>query len=262
METEHRRLALVTGASSGIGLELAREFARRGLDVTICSDDAPQLSQAERALRAEFPQAAIEAVEADLSTRDGVETIWSAVEPHGPRLAVVAANAGAGVAGPFAETDLDDELSMIGLNVLGQVALAKHAVRHFLRHGGGSLLITSSLVAMSPGPFMAIYAATKSFLRSFGLAIREELKDHPVDVTVLMLGATDTDFFERAHMEETSIAKGSKDDPAAVAREAVDALEKGQSWVVSGMANKARAAAAAVTPDTVLAKANRGQASR
>jgi short-subunit dehydrogenase len=253
-----RPLALVTGASSGIGLELARQFALNGHDVVMAADGADKLEAARTRLTADVPEARFETLVADLATREGVEAVYGLVA--GRPIAVLAANAGAGIAGPFAETDLDLELATIDLNVKGLVLLVKHVLRDMLAAGGGRILITSSLVALSPGPFMAIYAATKAFLRSFGLAIRNELKDQPVSVTILMPGGTDTDFFESAGMEDTQIARSDNDDPADVAREAYEALMKGSSQVVSGTANKLRAAAAHVTPDTALAQINRDQA--
>lgn len=260
MAEDTRPLALVTGASSGIGLELARQFATNGHDLIIAADHADKLAQAEASIVADAPEAQIHAVTVDLATRGGVEELYRQCTSAGKPLDVLAANAGAGLAGKFVETDLEDELTSIQLNVVNQVHLVKLVLRDMVARGEGRILITSSLVALSPGPFMAIYAATKAFMRSFGLAIRNELKDEPITVTVLMPGATDTDFWEHANMEDTSIAQGSQDDPADVAKEAYKALMKGSSQVVSGTANKARAAAANLTPDTVLAEINRGQA--
>ncbi len=258
MHATERPLALVTGASSGIGRELARQFGLNGHDVIMAADGREKLEEARMRLQGDVPAARFETLVADLSTREGVDRLYRSL---GARpIAVLAANAGGGVAGRFSETDLDDELSVIQLNVSGQVHLVKLVLRDMLARGEGRILITSSLVSLSPGPFMAIYAATKAFLRSFGLAIRNELEHAPVTVTVLMPGATETDFFESADMEDTNIAQGAKDDPADVAKEAYEALMKGSAQVVSGTANKLRAAAARITPDTALAQINRDQA--
>ena len=257
---ETRPLALVTGGSSGIGYELARQFAMNGYDVVIAADGAEKLQEAKARLASEFAQARVDAVEADLSRREGVERVHRFVRESGRPLDALAANAGAGVAGDFAATDLEAELGIINLNVLNQVHLIKLVLRDMLEQGGGKVLITSSLVSLTPGPYMAVYAASKAFLRSFGLAIRNELKDNPVTVTVLMPGATDTDFFEKADMEDTSVAQGSKDDPADVAKEAFEALMSESSQVVTGTANKVRAGMTHLAPDTTLAQMNRGQA--
>lgn len=253
-----RPLALVTGASSGIGLELARQFALNGHDVVMAADGRDKLEDARTRLASEVPGGRFETVVVDLSSREGVSRLHDALRSR--PLAALAANAGGGVAGRFSETDLDEELAAIQLNVSGQVHLVKLVLRDMLARGEGRILITSSLVSLSPGPFMAIYAATKAFLRSFGLAIRNELRDDPVTVTILMPGATDTDFFESADMEDTNIAQGDKDDPSDVAKEAYAALMKGSAQVVSGTANKLRAAAARITPDIALAQINRDQA--
>ena len=258
-EEKSRPLALVTGASSGIGLELARQFAVNGHDLVIAADHGDKLARAEADIAADAPEAEITTVVVDLATRQGVETLFETCRATGRPLDVLAANAGAGLAGKFAETNLEEELTSIHLNVVNQVHLIKLLLRQMLAQGGGRVLITASLVALSPGPFMAIYAATKAFLRSFGLAIRNELKDDPVTVTVLMPGATATNFWEHANMEDTSIAQGNQDDPADVAKEAYAALMKDSSQVVTGTANKMRAAAANLTPDTLLAEINRGQ---
>jgi uncharacterized protein len=251
--------ALITGASSGIGFELARQFAGHGYDLMICSNDGPQLRDAERSLREEFT-VGVWAVEADLRLRNGVQELWDAYVATDRPLDALVANAGAGVAGSFLDTDLGDELDTIELNVSGQVHLCKLGLRKMQAQGHGGLLLTSSLIALSPGPFMAIYAASKAFLHSFGLAVRNELRDTPLTVTVLMPGATETDFWKRADMEDTIIGESKKDAPKKVAKEAFDAFRKGSAYVVPGYANKARAGLTALTPDTVLAQANRDKA--
>lgn len=256
---ETKKFALITGASSGIGFELARQFASHGYDLMICSNDGPQLRDAEHLLRDEFA-AEVSSVEADLRVRAGVDDLWDAYIATGRPLDALVANAGAGVAGCFLDTDLDDELGTIELNVTGQVHLCKLGLRHMKSQGHGGLLLTSSLIALSPGPFMAVYAASKAFLHSFGLAVRNELQDTPLTVTVLMPGATETDFWTRADMENTNIGESDKDSPVDVAREAFAAFEKESAYVVPGYANKVRAGLTALTPDTALAQANRDKA--
>ena len=257
--TDPKKLAVVTGASSGIGLELAAELGRHDYDLIIVSNDEAELDEARQRLRSECPGLSIESLVSDLATFDGVKALWEKLDVMGRPIDVLAANAGIGFAGPFAETSLDDELRCIDLNVAGQVHLVKRVLNHMLGKGSGRILITASLIALSPGPFMAIYAASKAFLHSFGLAIRNELQKTPVSVTVLMPGATESEFWDRAEMRDTNIGKSKKASPADVAKEAVASLEKGSAYVVPGIANKVRAALTALTPDTALAQANRDQ---
>ena len=254
-----RPLALVTGASSGIGLELAKELARNGHDLVITAEDQAGLAEADRALHELAEGARVEAITVDLADRQGVETLHARIRNLGRPVEVLAANAGVG--GEFArETDLEAELRLIQLNVTSQVHLVKLVVRDMVERGSGRILITSSIASLMPGPFEAVYAASKAFLRSFGEAIRNELKDRGVGVTVLMPGPTETEFFHRAGMDDTKVGQGSKDDPADVAKAAYKALIADQDHVVTGAKNKVQAAATAVLPDTARAALHRKQA--
>ncbi len=250
-----RPLALVTGASSGIGLELARQFVDNGFDVVITAED--DLTSAEAALSA--GGARVWAVQADLSTFDGVERVWSAV-PDGA-VDAVALNAGVGVNGDFArDIPLEDDLRLIALNVTSTVHLAKRVLPGMVGRGSGKVLVTSSVAASMPGPYYATYAASKAFLQSFAQAIRHELKDTGVTVTALQPGPTDTQFFDRAGMEDTVAANSSKDDAAEVAREGFAALMAGKDHVVAGsIKNTAQVASARVLPETGQAAAHAAQ---
>ncbi len=170
-------------------------------------------------------------------------------------------NAGIGLGGAFAETDLARELQMVDLNVRGAVQLTKPVLKDMVARGSGKLLFTSSIAATMPDPFEAVYGASKAFLRWFGEALREELKDTGVDVTVLMPGVTDTNFFNRAEMMDTKAgASDKKDDPAAVAKAAFDALMAGKDKVLPTMKNKVLGGVADLLPDALAAKAHRGLA--
>jgi short-subunit dehydrogenase len=226
-----RSLAVVTGASSGIGLELAKQFAAHDFDLIVAAED-DELAPAADALRAMGGQ--VEAVRVDLATHEGVETLYRAIRAAGRPLDAIALNAGVGVSGPFAESELADELETVDLNVRSVVHLTHLVVRDMVDRGAGRILITSSIAATMPGPFQAVYNASKSFDQSFALALRSELKDTGVTVTSLMPGPTDTEFFERADMLDTKIgASDSKDDPADVARDGFEALMAGEERVVS-----------------------------
>lgn len=252
-------LALVTGASSGIGLELAAEFASRDWDLLICAEDAG-IDRAAEQLDA-LGAGQVRALREDLRTYDGVERLWAAAREDGRAPAVAVLNAGVGQGGPFVENDLRDELDIIALNCTSTVHLAKRVLAEMKQRGAGKVLVTSSIAATMPGSFQAVYNASKSFVQSFALAVRNELKGTGVTVTSLMPGPTDTEFFERADMLDTPVGEGRKDDPAEVARQGYEALMDGKERVVAGsLKPKAQAAAAAVLPDSVKAQMHRRMA--
>jgi uncharacterized protein len=258
--TAPRPLAVVTGASSGIGLELARQFASNGFDVIVAAEDEA-IFAAARDLEA--LGAAAEAAQVDLSTPDGVEELYRRVAAAGRPLDAVALNAGIGAGGAFAtDTDLEQELRLVDLNVRSTVHLAKYVVRDMVDRGEGRILFTSSIAATTPGSFQAVYNASKSFVQSFALALRNELKDTGVTVTSLMPGPTDTEFFERADMLDTRIgASDSKDDPADVARDGFEALMAGKERVVaSSLSTKVQGRASRFMPDSAKAAMHRRMA--
>ena len=210
--------AVVTGASSGIGLELAKVFAEHGFDLLITAENE-KLDHAERSLAGNGTD--VVALRADLSTAKGVEKLYDRIRKSGRPVDVLAVNAGIGVGGDFARgTDLRQELELIDLNVRSTVHLSKLVIADMVRRGSGRVLFTSSIASTMPGTFQAVYNASKSFVQAFALAIRRELRGSGVSVTSLMPGPTETDFFRRAQMEDTRVgASGQKDHPAEVARQ-------------------------------------------
>ena len=242
-----RPLALVTGASSGIGLELARQFAEHDFDVVIAAED-DELDDAAQSLAAAGTE--VHPIRVDLATPDGVEALYDAVEALGRPVDAAALNAGVGVGGRFDQTELQRDLRVVALNVASQVHLAKLLVRPMVQRGEGRLLFTSSIAAQGPGPFHATYAASKAFLHSFAEAIRTELKDTGVTVTSLMPGPTDTEFFDRADLDDSRIGSSKhKDDPADVAKDGFQALMAGKDSVVGGsFRNKVQAATSKMSP--------------
>jgi uncharacterized protein len=249
-------LAVVTGASSGIGLELARQFASNGFDLVVVAEDS-ELVEASSALRKHG--GTVDAIQVDLATPEGVEELYAQIRDR--QVGAVALNAGVGQGGPFAENELDDELKIIDLNVRSTVHLAKYLVRDMVARNDGRILFTSSIASTMPGPYQAVYNASKSFVQSFALALRNELKDTNVTVTSLMPGPTDTEFFERADLEDTKLGTGYRDDPADVARDGFEALMKGDERVVSAsMKTKAQGRFSRAMPDSVKAKMHESMA--
>jgi short-subunit dehydrogenase len=250
-------LTLITGASSGIGRELARVFAENGFDLIITADDDVEAVRAELAATGRN----VRAVRADLSRPDGIEQLWQFVAAGARPLDAAALNAGVGQGRRFVDTGLDNQLKVIDVNVRGTVHLAKLVLDDMTARGRGRVLITSSIASTMPGPYQAVYNASKSFLQSFAQAVAEELHDTGVTVTSLMPGPTETNFFHRADLDDTSVGQGSKDDPAQVARQGFDALMAGKRKVVAGsVKTKAMEAMNNVLPDRVKALAHRGMA--
>jgi short-subunit dehydrogenase len=253
-----RPLAVVTGASSGIGLELAKQFAEHDYDLIIAAED-DELAGAARELEAMGAQ--VDAVQVDLATDGGVDELWARIAAGRP-VDAVALNAGIGMGGAFAtQTDLEQELRIVDLNVRSTVHLAKHVLADMVERDAGRVLFTSSIASTMPGPFQAVYNASKSFVQSFGLALRNELKDTNVTITLLMPGPTETEFFERADMLDTKLGAGEKDDPADVARDGFEALMNGDERVVShSLQTKAQGVGSRFMPDSVKAELHRKMA--
>lgn len=252
-----RPLALVTGASSGIGYELAKQFAQHGYDLLITSEEGPKLQEAAQSLQSQGGR--VETVTADLAGPEGVEDIVAKARELGP-VDVLCANAGIGLGHGFLDQDLDRVFDVINVNVTSTVHLIHHVGNDMRQRGQGKILITSSVAALIPGTYQAIYNGTKSFLHSFSFALRAELKDTGVTVTALMPGATETEFFERADLMDTKVGQSKKDDPADVAKTGFEALMSGQGDAVHGLKNKLQAVTTAVTPDSALAEMHRGMA--
>jgi short-subunit dehydrogenase len=242
------KLALVTGASSGIGLSLAADLAKRGYDLIVCSA-GDRLQTAAQQLQG--GQIEVVALQADLATREGIESLWEQVTSLGRNLDIACINAGVGVGGLFVETDLDAELNMVELNCAGTVHLAKHVVQHMTRQGGGKILFTASIAGEMVAPREAVYAASKAFVLSFAQSLRYELRDSGITVTALQPGPTNTDFFHRAGMDDTEVgSKGkSESQPDDVARQGIDALLAGDDHVyAASMKTKLEGKLANVVP--------------
>lgn len=256
-----RNLALVTGASSGIGLELARVFAQNGYDLVINSN-SERLEDA----RAELQELGVEVIPviADQATYDGVEQLWSAVEQSRRSLDAAAINAGVGAYGDFArQSSLEEELRLIDLNVKGTTHLAKRVLAQMVPRKQGKVLFTSSIAGSIPAPLEAVYGASKAFILSLGQALRSELKDTGVTISVLQPGPTATDFFHRAGMDHTKVGSEGKftNDPREVAQQGFQALMDGKDHVFAeSVKTKVEGAMSKVIPSAVSAEMHRKQA--
>jgi short-subunit dehydrogenase len=239
----------VTGSSSGIGLELAKIFAAQGYDVILTSEDRDKLKLAADQVKRAAPGAAVKSVVADLRKPSGRTKLYDAAKRNGP-IDVLVNNAGVGVWGEFVDTELEDELGMIQLNAAGVVALSKFVARDMAKRGSGRMLFTASEASLTPIALMSVYAATKAFVYSFALGLREELKDSGVTVTALLPGATNTNFFNRAGMQDTKLVRESElADAREVAQAGYDALMRGDDHVVYPIQERITSVLAKLVPD-------------
>jgi short-subunit dehydrogenase len=257
MNAVTRQLAVVTGASSGIGLELARLCADQGFDLIVAADE-PAIEDAAKELAGRGVSCT--PVECDLATAHGVAALTEAIAATGRTVDALLANAGRGLGKGFLDQDLDDALKVIHTNIDGTIRLIHRVANDMRANGGGRILITGSIAGLMPGTFQAVYNGSKAFLDSFSVALSHELKNTGITVTCLMPGATETDFFERADMLDTKVGSSNKDHAADVAKTGFDAMMNGELKVVAGFANKLRAAVAHVAPDSALAEMHRSMA--
>ena len=255
MTTNTRPLAVVTGASTGIGYELARCCAEHGFDLLIAADEQ-EIDQAAQ----DFRQLGVmvDALEVDLATLEGVDKLYAAA--HGRPIDALLANAGRGLGNAFLDQDFNEVRHVIDTNITGTIYLIQKVGREMRARGQGRILITGSIAGFMPGTYSAVYNGTKAFIDSFSFAIRAELRDTGVTVTCLMPGATETKFFERADMTDTKVGQEEKDDAVDVARTGFEAMMRGDGDVVNGWKNKLQSAVANVTPSGVLAERHRKMA--
>ncbi|MBF0694921.1 MAG: SDR family oxidoreductase [Flavobacterium sp.] len=251
---EAKKYALITGASEGIGYELAKLFAADGYNLVIVARHQQDLDRVATEFRSQGVE--VSAISKDLFNREAVFELCQEVDSLGVDISVLVNNAGQGMYGLFAETDIERELAIIDLNVAATTILTKHFVKKMIQLGEGKILNLGSIASKTPGPWQSVYHGTKAFILSFSEAIRFELKEHNIVVTALMPGATDTDFFEKADMQESRILDDESNlaDPADVAKDGYDALMSGKDKVISGFKNKAMMGMTNVLPDPTVAK--------
>jgi short-subunit dehydrogenase len=255
MANQARPFAVVTGASTGIGFELAKRCAEHGYDLLIVADE-PAIHEA--AARLGNTGASVEPLLADLATTDGVESLYAAIQDR--PVAALLANAGRGLGRAFLDQEFQEIRRVIDTNVTGTLYLIHKIGRDMRDRRAGKILITGSIAGFMPGTYQAVYNGTKALLDSFSFALRAELEGSGVTVTCLMPGATETDFFERADLMDTKIGTSKKQPADEVAKAGFDAMIKGDGDVVAGWSNKLRAAIAHVVPSSVLASQHKKMA--
>jgi uncharacterized protein len=255
-DPENDGLAIVTGASTGIGYELARQCLGHGFDIVIVADE-PAIRDAQTQLESEFGRG-VEALEADLATAKGVEALVSCI---GRRpVAALLANAGRGLGKAFLDQEFEQVRHVIDTNVVGTIDLIQQIGRQMRQRGKGRILVTGSIAGFMPGSYQAVYSATKAFIDSFTLALRNELKDTGVTVTCLVPGATDTEFFARANMLDTKVGLEKKADAADVAELGFNAMMEGEADIITGWKNKLQVAMSRLAPAEVMAEQHRKMA--
>ncbi|RYD59484.1 MAG: SDR family oxidoreductase [Sphingobacteriales bacterium] len=254
------KTALITGGTSGIGLELAKLFAKDGYKLIIVARDQQELDTTQSLLK---QQSGVEVITIakDLFNPESAAELYAEVRAKGIAVDVLVNNAGQGQYGHFADADLQRLLAIIQLNVSSLVALTHPFLNDFIARGEGKILNLSSIASKVPGPWQAVYHGTKAFVQSFTESIRSEVKDKGITVTALLPGVTDTDFFNKADMNSSKVVqdKDQMADPADVAKDGYDALMSGDDMIVSGMKNKMQVGMAAVTPDSMLADSMKKQ---
>lgn len=247
------KYALITGATSGIGYELAKIFAEHHYNLIIVARTETDLQRTAAELSTHYNVNVI-TIAKDLFQREAPFELYDLVREKGILVDVLVNDAAQGLFGKFVETDLQRELDMLQLNIGAYLILTKVYLREMIARGDGKILNVASIAGKVPGPYQSVYHGTKAFIHSFTEAIRAEIGDCGVTVTSLLPGPTDTDFFRKAHMEDSKILEQDLADPAKVAKDGFEALMEGDDMVISGLKNKAQMAASSITPDNLVAK--------
>lgn len=249
----NKHFALITGATSGIGLELAKLLAKDNHNLIIVARDEENLNSTARLLNLEGVE--VIAISKDLFIPGAARELYEEISTRDIQVDILINSAGQGVYGKFVANDLERELNIIQLNVSSLVTLTKLFLKEMVLRGTGKILNLASIAGKAPGPYQAVYHGTKAFVHSFNEAIRSEVKDTGVTITSLLPGATDTDFFKKADMLSSKIVQdGDLADPAEVAKDGYEAMLAGKDMVVSGFKNKVLVALGNLTPDSIQAE--------
>ncbi|OJX49766.1 MAG: oxidoreductase [Flavobacterium sp. 38-13] len=246
---------LITGATSGIGLELAKLFAADGYRLVIVARDVMELAATAQMLRDRYA-ASVVVISKDLFEPAAGFELYQELKDKEIRIDVLVNDAGQGQYGLFVETDVKRQLDIIQLNISSLVVLTHLFLKDMVAAGRGKILNLSSIASKAPGPWQAVYHGTKAFVQSFTEAIRSEVKDRGITVTALLPGVTDTDFFNKADMNSSKAVQDKDDmaDPADVARDGYEALMRGDDKIVSGFKNKLQVAMNNLATDQMAAE--------
>ena len=249
-----KETVLITGGTSGIGLELAKLFAKDNSRVVVLARDAGELADTASELKGSFV-ADVTTIQKDLFNAESANEVYDELKAKGIQVDILVNNAGQGQYGEFVDTDLQRQLDIIQLNISSLVALTHLYLKDMVARGSGKILNTSSIASKIPGPWQAVYHGTKAFVQSFSEAIRNEVQDKGIVVTALLPGATDTDFFNKADMTSSKIVQDPDQlsDPADVAKDGYDALMRGDDKVISGWKNKMQVTMSNITPEELAA---------
>lgn len=254
MAERNNKWVLITGSTSGIGLELAKLFADNGYNLVIVARAQDELDKTAEEISRLYG-VDVQSISKDLFEPNAPFEVYDEVTAKGVQVDVLVNDAGQGLYGLFAETDIHRELQIVQLNIASYLVLTKQFLKEMVARKDGKILQVASIAGKMPGPYQSVYHATKAFILSHTMALVNELKDTGVTITALLPGATDTDFFHKADMEDAKMIREDKDslaDPATVARDGFDALMKGESKVVSGLKNKLQTALSNIMPDSMV----------
>jgi len=245
------KFAIITGASTGIGAELAKLASAENYDLLLVADTAFELAPAS---------SNVQTLNVDLSTIEGVAQLLEAA--GGRRIDLLCANAGHGLGGAFLDQAVTDWRHVLDTNVTGTVYLLQQILMRMVAQGEGKVLVTGSIAGWMPGSFAAVYNGTKAFIDNFTAALRNELQDHEgITITTLEPGPVETEFFHRAGMDDTKVGQDdSKSDPRDVAKDGWDAMMAGKDTIISGWKNKLQVAAAGILPQSIPAQQHRKMA--
>jgi short-subunit dehydrogenase len=255
----NQKFALITGGTNGIGYELAKLFAKDHYNLVIVARNQEELERTARELQDEHG-IRVHTIAKDLIEREAPFQVYEEVKADGIQIDILVNNAGQGEYGEFIHTDIQRELDIIQLNIAAYVVLTKYFLKEMVERKEGKILNVGSIAGEIPGPWQAVYHGTKAFVGSWTEGIRNEVKETGITVTVLLPGATDTDFFAKANMERSKIYEpDSLADPVKVAKDGYQALMSGDDKIVSGLKNKAMVGMGRVMPDSMAAETMRKQ---